>query len=52
MEQSFIKIKKMKRMKTRMMKTKRTEKKTILDPKCTSKTFPDYFDRLAEMTKI
>lgn len=23
---------------------------TILDPKCTSKTFPDYFDRLAEFT--
>ena len=24
---------------------------TILDPKCTSKTFPDYFEKLAEMTK-
>ena len=23
---------------------------TILDPKCTSKTFPDYFDKLALMT--
>lgn len=23
---------------------------TILDPDCTSKTFPDYFDRLAELT--
>lgn len=23
---------------------------TILDPKCTSKTFPDYFDKLAMMT--
>ena len=22
----------------------------IMDPKCTSKTFPDYFDRLAEMS--
>lgn len=25
---------------------------TILDPGCTSKTFPDYFDRLNSMTKI
>jgi 3-phosphoshikimate 1-carboxyvinyltransferase len=24
---------------------------TILDPACTSKTFPDYFQKLAEMTK-
>lgn len=24
---------------------------TILDPKCTSKTFPDYFDQLAKLTK-
>ena len=23
---------------------------TILDPKCTSKTFPDYFEKLAMMT--
>lgn len=23
---------------------------TILDPACTSKTFPDYFERLAELT--
>ena len=24
---------------------------TILDPSCTSKTFPDYFDRLTDMTQ-
>ena len=25
---------------------------TILDPKCTSKTFPDYFDRFAEVSEL
>ena len=25
---------------------------TILDPKCTAKTFPDYFDQLARISTL